>query len=96
MGGEHRHHAVAFLEQDGMAIGGGHEGVVAQAVDRQLDVAELDFQLAAFAAGQHRRAEMIADLELEPRFIVHHQRGFGVDFGNINAFGALFGKVNET
>ncbi|MNL63746.1 hypothetical protein D3C87_1879070 [compost metagenome] len=57
-----------------MPVDAGHERVIAQPVDRQLDIAELDVQLAAFAAGQYGGAEMIADLELEPWLVVYHQR----------------------
>ncbi|MCY1185762.1 hypothetical protein D9M73_265710 [compost metagenome] len=64
---------MTFLEHDPLTVGRGHEGVIAYSVDRQLDVAELDVQLATFTAGQHGRAEMIADLELESGFVVHHQ-----------------------
>jgi hypothetical protein len=39
---------------------------------------------------------MIADLEFQPGLVVYHQRGFGVDLGNVNAFSVLFGDVDET
>jgi hypothetical protein len=39
---------------------------------------------------------MIANLELEPGFVIDHQGTFGVDFGDVNAFGALLGDVNKT
>src|SRR5690606_12918884 len=60
VGGEDHHHTMAFLEHNAMAFGNIHVGVFAQTVDSQLDVAELQFKLAAFATGQYCSAKMIA------------------------------------
>ncbi|MNF14530.1 hypothetical protein D3C80_2167780 [compost metagenome] len=51
MSGEYRQHVVTFLEHDGVAFCRGHERVITQAVDRQLDLAKPDFKLATFTTG---------------------------------------------
>jgi hypothetical protein len=87
---------VTFLEQNGLAIGGGDKGVVAQTVNRQFDFTETDFQLAAFTTGQDRGAEMIADLELEPGLSSTTSADSVSISANVDAFGILLGDVNET
>lgn len=96
VGGKHQHHTVAFLEHDALAFGRRNEGIVAQAVHRQLDLAKLEFELATFATGQHGRAKMIAHLEFQARFVIHHHRRFGIDFSDVDAFRRLLSDVNET
>ncbi len=56
-----------------MAVGGFDKGIIAQAINRQFDIAKLDLELPAFAARQHSGAKMIADLEFKTLLVVDHQ-----------------------
>jgi hypothetical protein len=79
-----------------MALGAIDEGVFAQAIDGQLDLAELDLELAAFAAWQYGRAEVIANFEFKALFVINHQSGLRIDLGHVKAFGGLLGDIDKT
>lgn len=93
--GEYQHDPLAFAKHDALAFRHGNEGVITHAIDIQLDFPKAHFQLAAFAAGQYGSAEMVANFQFQALFIVYHHRTFCVDFGHVQAFGILFGYINE-
>ncbi|MNH14018.1 hypothetical protein D3C79_736050 [compost metagenome] len=39
---------------------------------------------------------MITDLELQALFVIHHQGGFSIDLGHVQALRILFGDINKT
>lgn len=45
----HQHHAMAFLENTPWPSGEDTKGVIAQPIHRQLDIAKLQFELAALS-----------------------------------------------